>query len=294
MAPAARRDVGTKGAGGHRNRVAGVTIALVLWATASVTVAQPDRQMVAAGGTLEYIAHAAFLIRSPGGIELLIDPYAGAVWLGYEFPLGLEPDAVLITHPHYDHDGGRFRGGTPWWDEGMRIIDAPGRYEVGDVRVHGISGKHADPYGEEFGQRNTIMVIEVAGIRLAHIGDNGPLTPENLGEMGPIDILMLPIDGDEHILSNDAVESAIAAIRPRILIPMHYRIPELETSPDSPSDLGEIDPWLEGRTNVERLTSNQIVLGPDTLPATPTIMVFRHSPAVPGAPGLIGARRESR
>jgi L-ascorbate metabolism protein UlaG (beta-lactamase superfamily) len=230
--------------------------------------------------TLEYVAHASFLIGSPGGVELLIDPYASAVWLGYEFPAGLDPDAILITHPHYDHDGGRFRGGELWWDEDMRIIDAPGSYEVGDISVLGIQGKHADPYGEEFGQRNTIMVIDVSGLRLAHVGDNGPLTPELVRAMGPIDILMLPIDGEEHILSNEAVETAIAAALPRILIPMHYRIPELETSPDSPSDLGEIEPWLEGRDNVVRLDTNRIALSPDTLPPEPTIMVFPHSPAL--------------
>jgi len=265
-----------------------IVIALVLSAATGAARAEFVNGGVAAQdgqATLEYIAHAAFLVRSPEGTEVLIDPYASHVWLGYEFPAGLDPDAILITHPHYDHDGGQFRGQTPWWDESMRVIDAPGRYEIGDVAVHGITGKHADPYGKEFGQRNTIMVIEVAGIRLAHIGDNGPLTAENVRAMGRVDILMLPIDGDEHILSNEAVQEAIDAVDPKILIPMHYRIPELEASADSPSDLGEIDPWLEGRTNVERSDGNRIALAPDALPAAPTIMVFRPSPAVQRAEG---------
>jgi len=239
-------------------------------------------------GSLEYIAHAAFRIRSPGGTELLIDPYASGVWLGYDFPSGLDPDAILITHPHYDHDGGRFQGRDPWWDEDTRVIDAPGRYEIGDVTVHGIRGKHADPYGEEFGQRNTIMVIEVAGVRLAHVGDNGPLTAANVRRMGSIDVLMLPIDGDEHILSDGAVDDAIGAVRPRVVVPMHYRIPELESSPDSPADLGEIDPWLEGRSDVERVAGNAMPLGRDALPDSPTVVVLRHSPGLPGA----GSRRD--
>jgi len=251
-------------------------VAVVALLLAATTAAPPPQ----GEATIEYIAHAAFLIRSPGGAEVLIDPYASRVWLGYDFPAGLQPDAVVITHPHYDHDAGRFRGQEPWWDEDMTVIEAPGRFEVGDIVVHGVPGKHADPYGKEFGQRNTIMVIEVAGLRIAHVGDNGPLTAENIGDMGPVDILMLPVDGDEHILSNDAVDAAIAAIAPRIVMPMHYRIAALETEADSPSDLGEIEPWLEGRSNVVRRAGNLVSLSPDTLPAAPTVVVLRHSAAV--------------
>ena len=48
---------------------------------------------------VEYIAHASFLLRAPDGTELLLDPYASRVWLGYDWPDGIEPDAILITHP---------------------------------------------------------------------------------------------------------------------------------------------------------------------------------------------------
>jgi hypothetical protein len=61
--------------------------------------------------TLEYIAHAAFVIEADG-TRLVIDPYNGARWLGYEFPEGVEADAVAITHPHYDHDAGYYLAGT--------------------------------------------------------------------------------------------------------------------------------------------------------------------------------------
>src|SRR5947209_8542304 len=64
---------------------------------------------------IEYIAHACFRIHSPGGARLLIDPFASRVWIGYDFPPRLSADAVLITHPHYDHDAGVFIGRkAPW------------------------------------------------------------------------------------------------------------------------------------------------------------------------------------
>jgi len=65
--------------------------------------------------TIEYIAHACFRVTSPSGKQVLIDPYASRVWLGYDFPPDVHADAVLISHPHYDHDGGESkRRPVPW------------------------------------------------------------------------------------------------------------------------------------------------------------------------------------
>lgn len=233
--------------------------------------------------TVEYIAHASFRIRSPEGHSVVIDPYASRVWLGYDYPADLVASTVLVTHPHYDHDGGRYRGLNVPWDPDTRVIDGPGAYEVGDMFVRGLEGKHADPYGKEFGQINTIFVIEAGGVRIAHVGDNGPLTDNNVREMGRVDILMLPIDGDYHILSADEIEGILGAVRPRVLVPMHYRIPALESDPESPTDLGPIDTWLEGRIGVERLPTHQVDVTARWLSQAPSILVLKHSPEV-GAP----------
>ncbi len=229
---------------------------------------------------IEYIAHAAFRIRSPSGRQVVIDPYADRVWLGYDFPDSAAADAILITHPHYDHDAGD-RMGRPFpWGAETPVFRDPGTYSVGDIRIHGIRGKHADPYGKEFGQINTLFVLEVAGLRIAHLGDNGPLTEANIRELGRVDILMMPADGQYHILSAADTESNLAVLKPRVLIPMHYQLPDLEASPDDPSDLGPIDPWLEGRSNVQRLDSHIKVFSKATLPQKDIIVVFRHSPDV--------------
>ncbi len=249
------------------------TAASSIEAQATPTGDEPDAVLI------EYVAHASFLFRTPEGVELLIDPFQSRVWLGYDFPAGLDPDVVLITHPHYDHDAGRFRGADfPW--PNTPVFDAPGRLEIGDATVVGIEAKHADPYGKEFGQRNTLMVIEVAGLRIAHLGDNGPLSERNLNELGRIDVLMLPADGVDHILSQAETSEIIDRVRPRWIIPMHYRLPDLESDPESPSDLGEIEPWLVGRDNVRRLGSHRAVLRAADLPSETTILLFDHAPYV--------------
>ncbi|MAG69925.1 MAG: hypothetical protein CL471_06490 [Acidobacteria bacterium] len=105
--------------GGRRGAPARLTLAAAcLLATAGTGSAQV---------TLEYIAHAAFVIEADG-TRLVIDPYNGARWLGYEFPDGIEADAVAITHPHYDHDADYYlAGGRPTFRE-------PGRYRVSETR----------------------------------------------------------------------------------------------------------------------------------------------------------------
>ncbi len=275
-----------------RSRGSLSTLAALLVAACAGEASEPDaasqgdRTAAPTGGVeIEYIAHASFLLRAEDGTELLIDPYAGRVWLGYDWPDGIEPDAVLITHPHYDHDAGRYREMPFPWSEQVAVVDAPGSFTFGDFRVTGVEGKHADPYGMEFGQLNTIMVIEVAGLRIAHLGDNGPLTPEMAEGLGRVDVLMMPGDAVYHILSEETTQAILESTQPSIVIPMHYRLGDLETNADSPSDLGDIDPWLEGR-RVQRVGGHVTTLRASELPVERTYLVFEPAPYVSGPGGV--------
>jgi L-ascorbate metabolism protein UlaG (beta-lactamase superfamily) len=174
---------------------------------------------------IESIAHACFRIHSDEGSRILIDPYASRVWLSYDFPEELATDAILITHPHFDHDGGEFIGRAVPWTPETRVLREPGTNTVAGFHITGVRGKHADPWGKEFGQKNTIWRVEIGGLRIVHLGDNGALTEANVRELGPVDILMMPIDAREHILKNAEVEAIRRTMRPRVLIPMHYRGP---------------------------------------------------------------------
>jgi len=221
--------------------------------------------------TIEYVAHGCFRVQSPAGVRVVLDPYNGHRWLGYSFPASLPADLILITHPHYDHNA------SYYWPISVPVFRLPGRYVFGDVRIEGLSGKHAEPYGKEFGQSNTIWVLEVGGLRIVHLGDNGPLPSATVRALGRVDVLMMPIDAKHHILSESEIEAIRRALTPRILIPMHYQLPMLSSEP---KDLGPIEPWLAEHPGANRLKTNRIVIQPRSLPVKQEVFVFQPSPAV--------------
>jgi L-ascorbate metabolism protein UlaG (beta-lactamase superfamily) len=230
--------------------------------------------------TIEYIAHACFRVTSPSGKQVLIDPFASRIWLGYDFPPNIHADAVLISHPHYDHDSGEaMRRQVPWPPETL-VLRTPGVHQLGDITVVGLAGKHADPWGKEFGQSNTIWLVKLGGLRIVHLGDNGPLTDANVRELGRVDVLMIPIDSQFHILKADQIAAIRAQLSPTVLIPMHYRHDDLETSPDKPEQLGGIDEWAKREANVRYLASHIQEFSFDKLPKIPEVLVFKHSPLV--------------
>ena len=218
---------------------------------------------VRAGVIIEYIAHACFVIESPSGFRVVIDPYNTNRWLGYHFPKSIRADAVLLTHPHYDHDA------SYYWDAGVPVFRAPGRYRLADIQITGLEGKHAEPYGKEFGQRNTIWLIEAGGVRIAHLGDNGPVKKENLRALKDLDALLLPVDDLDHILKQDEIKAIRTALQPRFTIPMHYRLTSLSSLPES---VGPIDQWLGRQQGVRELPTNGFRLERKTKAQEPQIL----------------------
>ena len=257
------------------NRRVGISLTVVLlYFFMAVVPAQDQGRDV----TIEYIAHACFRITAPSGNKLLIDPYGSRIWIGYDYPEEIEADAVLITHPHYDHDGGISRGHPAPWPDTMTVLREPGHYRMTGVEILGVAGKHADPYGKEFGQTNTIWVLEVAGLRIAHIGDNGPVSDAAAAQIGEVDVLMMPIDSEYHILKEHEIQTILHQLSPAILVPMHYRLSDLEPNDNEPDGLGGIDGWLKSRNNVRRAATHQTTISTQDLPSSPEILVFEHSP----------------
>jgi L-ascorbate metabolism protein UlaG (beta-lactamase superfamily) len=229
---------------------------------------------------IEYLAHASFILTYKDH-SLLLDPFADSVWISYTFPKDIKVDAIFSTHPHYDHDGGIFRNLKPYWEGKFPFYQDSGNYAVGEFKISGTRGKHCDPYGKEFDQKNTIFVFEAGDLKLAHWGDNGPITDQIVSALKGVNILLLPIDDTYHILKAEEINEVIEKIQPDIVVPMHYRIPALEPTPGNPKNLGPIDAYLQQKSNVTWLEDNILEINHGALPKEMQYYVFKHSPLIP-------------
>lgn len=219
---------------------------------------------------LKWIGHAAFLCTAEDGTRILTDPYNAEV--GYRVPL-MEADFVTVSHDHFDHNSVQNVPGT------HQVVKGPGEHHLsGGIVATGIATNHDDQGGAKRG-RNTVFCFDLPDegdtIRLCHLGDLGhQLTADQLAAVGAVDVLLIPTGGT-YTLDPSGAAAQIGAIRPRLVVPMHYKTAAL-SFPLKPVDdfLGE----MVG-SSVEGPDGNELVIGgkeiKQTAPsATPRVVVL--------------------
>jgi len=126
-------------------------------------------------------------------------------------------DLVLITANHPDFNGADTatrQGKEPF------VIKGPGEYEVRGVFVRGFESKTVYGGTEKF---NTVYSFELDGIRIGFLGaiSDKDLSQKAKEEMGDIDIIFVPIGGDEVLGGEDSYKIANKR-EPKIIIPIHF------------------------------------------------------------------------
>jgi len=196
--------------------------------------------------TITWLGHSCFKIQDKE-VTLITDPYDPSI--GLKLPR-IAADIVTISHDHSDHNnvaGVHGKVGEPF------VISGPGEYEVKDTFIYGIPFWHDKKEGEERGV-SIAYRIEIEGISIAHLGDLGhTLTEEQASKLDGVDILLIPVGGKYTIGAHEASE-VINEIEPRIVIPMHYKIPGLKL------DIDQVDKFLKemGASKAERLPKLKI------------------------------------
>jgi L-ascorbate metabolism protein UlaG (beta-lactamase superfamily) len=168
-----------------------------------------------------------FEIISTKGTRIVLDPHAIE-----EFGrVTVQADLVLMSHLHDDHTQvgviSNIKKAKQY--NGLKVVDKRQEWNLvndkfKDVKFYNIATFHDPLFGMKRG-KNTIWVMEVDGLRIAHLGDLGHLlNATQLKKLGAVDVLMVPIGGIYTLNGLDAMK-VVEQINPkRYVLPMHYGI----------------------------------------------------------------------
>jgi L-ascorbate metabolism protein UlaG (beta-lactamase superfamily) len=212
---------------------------------------------------IQYLGHSCFRIKGKNAV-VVIDPFNPS-------DLGLKltkvtADVILISHDHFDHNYISGIEGTDRRREPF-LVNGPGEYEASGVAIAGIPTFHDETDGSQRG-KNTVYVIHMDDLRVVFLGDLGhKLSDKQLEEINGTDILMVPVGGVVTLDAKQASE-VIVQIDPKIVIPMHYKLPGLAL------DLAPLDEFLNLMGKEGTLPLPKLTISKDKLPEETTVVLL--------------------
>ncbi|WP_338824712.1 hypothetical protein MHOCP_03090 [Moorella humiferrea] len=219
---------------------------------------------------MRWLGHASFYLETPAGVRLVTDPYGPQV--SPAAPV-VTADVVTISHEHFDHNYLDNIKGNPVIWRGLTPEGDWAKIDVNckDIHAYTVPTYHDDAAGAKRG-KNAVFVLEIGNLRLAHLGDLGHvLNDEQIEKIGRIDVLMIPVGGYFTINATQAWQ-VVEALKPRVVLPMHYLVPGMQGFP-----IAGVDEFTAGRANVRRFGEGQIDLKAENLPQETEVWVLAAS-----------------
>ncbi len=225
----------------------------------------PFRIIPAATGprtlTIRWLGHSAFYLTSSRGTKVLMDPH------GRETPpMDISPHVVTTSHFGWNHSFIWMASGNPIVLHGLNMEN--GNWNrlhktIRDVSIFTVPTYHDSQMGMARGN-NSVFVVRMDGICVAHLGDLGHLLNEtHVKMMGKIDVLLVPLGQGGYRISTEDALKIVASVKPKIVIPYHY------------SWEGYAEEFAQTFPQVRNMEGNGVRLSKDTLKAGPEIIVLR-------------------
>ena len=194
---------------------------------------------------IEYLGHSCFRLKAPEG-RFVTDPFFEDI--GYELPK-VRADYVTISHGHYDHCNA------------MAVKDVEevfaDPYEFLEGTVVGKKCYHDDEKGALRGE-NVMFRFTLDGKTVCHAGDVGePVNDDLTSFLKGTDVLLIPVGGVYTITAQEA-KAYVDAVKPKIVIPMHYNDEESNIRLHAVKDFIKLFPeeavsYTEGSLEIENL-----------------------------------------
>lgn len=209
-----------------------------------------------APGSVEvfWLGQATFVYKSASGRIVAVDPYFSDIverrvgWQRLWEPAfdarELPADVVVTTHNHLDHldpeavaaiaqarPEARFVGPQSCVESFRRLGIAPERIVrlergqaavVAGVRIEAVAAEHMPVGDEEPFAIGVVMTLD--GIRVYQTGDTvySPAVAAAGRGLGPIDVLVVPINGNYGVMNSVDAARYTRDVEPRVVIPCHY------------------------------------------------------------------------
>jgi len=210
---------------------------------------------------ITYVGHATFLIESPQLVRIATD-YNDYV----RSPV--TPDIITMNHAHGTHY-------TDYPDPAIKHVlrgwgptpDEPARHDitVRDVRVRNVPTNIRDWRGGTERHGNSIFIFEIANMCIVHLGHlHHTLTQQQLNEIGRVDIVFVPVDGN-YTLDLDGMIEVLQALKAPLMVPMHYF---------SAFTLQRFIERVRETWTVEMSEIPSMIVSKTTLPTAPKVMVL--------------------
>ena len=209
--------------------------------------------------TITYAGHSTYIIETPAGVRIATD-FSGVY--GYD-PL---PRVVTMNKAHRTHftevPDPRIEHVLRGWNPD----GGPARHAlvVDDVYIRNVPTDIRNPDGGLERDGNSIFIFEVAGLCIGHLGHlHTGLSDAQYGQIGRLDILMVPIDGG-MTQSLGSMTEITTRLYSSMILPMHRHS----------TPIGEFTGMMGDGFAVEFRPSRSLKVSLKTLPDRPTIIVL--------------------
>jgi L-ascorbate metabolism protein UlaG (beta-lactamase superfamily) len=199
---------------------------------------------------LRYFSHSAFQLTTKSGIKILIDPFLDGNPTSPVKAKDVDANYIILTHGHGDHVGDAFTIAERCKSTFICVDEMADYSESKGHKVHSmhIGGGYNFDFGRVkftiahhgtktpdgyYGGAPAGVIVSADGKNIYHTGDTGLFYDMKLiGEMNPVDVMLLPI-GDNYTMGiTDAVKAA-ELVSPKLAIPMHYNtFPVIKADPE--------------------------------------------------------------
>lgn len=199
---------------------------------------------------LKYFGHSAFQITTNNGKKILIDPFLDDNPVSPVKSEDVDAEYIIVTHGHGDHVGDGLKIGkrcnslficvnelANWFiSKGLKAhnmhIGGAYNFEFGKVKFTIAHHGSMTPDNEYAGEASGVL-ITIDGKTIYHTGDTGLFYDMKLiGEMNPVDYMLLPI-GDNYTMGVNDAAKAVELTNPKVAIPMHFNtFPVIKSDPE--------------------------------------------------------------